>query len=151
MKNIFKEEDYQELVKRINALTAETPAQWGKMSVDQMLAHINVPFEYTYHPENFKTANPLMKLMMKLFIKPMVVGEKPYKKNSRTAPEFVMKETKDFDKEKKKLLENLQKTFDLGSDYFEGKENKNFGKLTSQEWSNLHLKHIDHHLQQFGV
>jgi len=26
-----------------------------------------------------------------------------------------------------------------------------FGKMTSQQWSKAMYKHIDHHLQQFGV
>jgi hypothetical protein len=38
--------------------------------------------------------------MMKLFVKNIVVGEKPYAKNSRTAPEFIIANQRDFEKEK---------------------------------------------------
>ena len=45
----------------------------------------------------------------------------------------------------------MQKTFDLGSAHFEGKESPSFGALTADEWNVLFAKHLDHHLTQFGV
>ena len=53
MKNVFDPADVVELTARINALTPSTTPQWGKMSVDQMLAHVNVAYEMVYdntHP-----------------------------------------------------------------------------------------------------
>jgi hypothetical protein len=39
----------------------------------------------------------------------------------------------------------------LGKEHFEGKESLSFGPMTAQEWNNLFYKHLDHHLNQFGV
>jgi hypothetical protein len=78
-------------------------------------------------------------------------NEKPYKKNSQTAPEFLVKADKDFNKEKQRLINYINKTQQLGENYFEGKESHSFGKLTSVEWNNMFYKHLDHHLTQFGV
>ena len=75
----------------------------------------------------------------------------PYKKNIQTAPEFIIKDSKNFDLEKNRLIDYLIKTQQLGGDYFDGKESNSFGKLTKQEWNNLFYKHLDHHLTQFGV
>ena len=47
---------------------------------------------------------------MKLFVKNIVVSEKLYKKNNRTAPEFLIRESKNFEIEKIVLIEYLQKT-----------------------------------------
>ena len=33
----------------------------------------------------------------------------------------------------------------------DGRESLSFGPLTAVEWNGLFSKHLDHHLQQFGV
>jgi len=63
----------------------------------------------------------------------------------------VIKERKNFDEEKKRLIGFIQKTQQLGAEAFDGKENFSFGKLTSEEWNNMFAKHLNHHLSQFGV
>ena len=39
----------------------------------------------------------------------------------------------------------------LGEEYFDGKENISFGKLTKNQWNILFSKHLDHHFNQFGI
>lgn len=150
MKNIFDLNETQDFIQRINNLSSTTQPQWGKMSVGQMLAHNNVAYEMAYEDKHPKP-NAFMKLILKLMVKQSVVGEKPYKKNSRTAPQFLMTEEKDFEKEKQRLIAYINKTQELGAAYFDGKESHSFGKLTKTEWNNLFSKHLDHHLMQFGV
>ncbi|WP_026809642.1 DUF1569 domain-containing protein [Arenibacter latericius] len=150
MKNIFDSKVTEEIISRVNRLTPTTAPKWGKMNVAQMLAHCNVPYEMVYtdkHPQ----PNGLMKLMLKLFVKQTVVNEKPYKKNSRTAPAFIIADERDFEKEKSRLTEYLIKTQKLGEEYFHQKESHSFGKLSKSEWNNLFYKHLNHHLEQFGV
>jgi len=150
MKNIFLPEITQEIVERINHLTPESKPQWGKMSLSKMLAHCNVTYEMAYEDKH-KKPNALMKIMLKLFVKNVVVNEKPYRHNSQTAPAFIIKDEKEFEKEKNRLIAYLQKTQKMGESAFDGKESLSFGKLTSTEWNNMFYKHIDHHLRQFGV
>lgn len=148
--DIFNKEVSTTLVERINKLTAESLPLWGKMNVSQMLAHCNVTYEMAYeniHPK----PNFLMSLILKLFVKNKVVSGVPYKKSLPTAPQFVMKETKNFEEEKSRLVAYIIKTQELGKDYFENRENLSFGKLTAAEWNNMFYKHLDHHLGQFGV
>lgn len=148
--NVFTAPVAQQLTERINKLTAGTQPVWGKMNVAQMLAHCNVTYELTYeniHPR----PNAFMRFILKSFIKKMVVGEKPYAKNSRTAPVFLVSSDKDFNREKERLVNYIQKTLSTGEAAFEGKENHGFGKLTAQEWNNMFYKHLNHHLLQFGV
>lgn len=148
--NIFTKEVSDKMIDRIYNLTPETKAQWGTMTVAQMLAHCNVAYELHYD-NSHKRPNAFARFMIKLFAKKIVTGDKPYKRNSRTAPVFVMKDDKDFEKEKKRLVDYIQKTQQLGEAHFDGKENLSFGKLTKSEWNNLFYKHLDHHLNQFGV
>lgn len=149
-KNLFDVKETQETIERINALTPETQAQWGKMNVSQMFAHCNVAYELVYTDKHPKP-NALSKFMIKLFAKSAVVGPKPYKKNSRTAPMFVITDKREFEIEKNRLIEHLHKTQELGAKHFNGKENHAFGNLSTQEWNTMFSKHLDHHLTQFGA
>lgn len=150
LKNTFDPETTKSCLSRLEQITAETKPQWGKMSAPQMLAHLNVPYDMTYGVVNPKF-NRFTKLMLRWFVKPGVVGEKPYKKNSPTAPIFKIEDERDFEMEKTKLIENITKTEQLGKQHFEGREYVSFGKMTASEWSNLFYKHMDHHFTQFGV
>ena len=150
MKNIFKAEVTQEVIDRVNNLTPESQPIWGKMTVSQMLAHCSVTYEMVYDGTHEKPKG-MMKLILKLFVKGMVTGEKPYKKNLRTAPQFLMTSDKDFELEKARLIAYLKKTQELGESHFDNKESLSFGRLSIKEWNNMFYKHLDHHLTQFGV
>jgi SRSO17 transposase len=148
--SIFTTPVAQQLANRINKLTPATQPVWGKMNVAQMLAHCNVTYELAYeniHPR----PNTFMRFILRNFIKKIVVSEKPYAHNTRTAPVFLMTSEKDFSREKERLLNYIVKTQQLGAAHFEGKENHGFGKLSSVEWNNMFYKHLNHHLEQFGV
>ena len=148
--NIFREETVSNVIQRIQALTPETIPQWGKMQVAQMLAHCNVTYEMVYDNRHPKP-NAFMKLILKAFVKKQVVSEKPYPKNGKTAPQFLVTTEKNFDVEKERLINYVEKTKSLGEDYFGGKESHSFGKLNKVEWNMMFYKHLDHHLRQFGV
>lgn len=150
MKSVFNPTDKNELLERINKLAPTSTPQWGSMDVAQMLAHCNVTYELVFdniHPK----PNGLKRFILKLLVKPLVVGPKPYKKSSPTAPEFLIKSNKDFVAEKARLIDYINKTQELGQNHFEGKESHSFGNLTGTEWNNMFYKHLDHHLTQFGV
>jgi hypothetical protein len=150
LKNIFNQEVVTELINRIDKLTPTTKQLWGKMTVAQMLAHCNVTYEFVYEDKHPKP-NPFMKFILKTFVKKEVVSDIPYKKSLRTAPVFIMNEDKDFDYEKNRLIIFIKRTQELGEAYFDGKESRSFGKLSKTEWNNMFYKHLDHHLNQFGV
>lgn len=150
MKNIFDPQVTNELISRVNQLKPESPSLWGKMTVDQMLAHCCVAYEMAFTNKHPKP-NALMRFLLKAFVKNGVVNEVPYKRNIRTAPAFIIAERKDFEEEKDRLIKYLGHTLTLGKDHFEGKESISFGPMTAQEWNNQFYKHLDHHLRQFGV
>ncbi|OAQ42427.1 hypothetical protein A5893_04495 [Pedobacter psychrophilus] len=150
MKSVFNSNDTQELVSRINSLKPNSTPLWGKMNVAQMLAHCNVSYEMAFESKHPKP-NAIMRFILKAFVKSTVVGEKPYKKSSQTAPAFIITDTRDFENEKSRLIAYINKTQELGENYFDGKESLSFGVLNKTEWNNMFYKHLDHHLNQFGV
>jgi hypothetical protein len=150
MKSVFNPADVVELIYRINKLTTESKALWGKMAVGQMLAHVNVSYEMVFtgkHPR----PNVFARVILKLLVKNKVVGPEPYKRNSPTAPAFIIKDDKNFEVEKTRLLSHLHQTLQLGEAEFHNKQSHSFGKLTAGEWNVMFYKHLDHHLSQFGV
>jgi len=150
MKNMFNEKEIQTVVGRIKNLNTQAQPLWGKMSVDQMLAHCNVTYEMVYDKKHPKP-NAFKRWMLKTIVKPIVVSDKPYKKNSRTAPEFLITDAKNFELEKNRLVDFINRTQRLGANHFENKASHAFGSLTSKEWNMMFYKHLDHHLKQFGV
>lgn len=150
MKNVFDQPVLEELIARINKLEKTSQPLWGKMNVAQMLAHCNVTYELAYENKHPKP-NIFKRIFLNLFVKNSVVSEKPYKKNTPTAPVFKVTAEKDFEREKKRLLIYLRKTFELGENHFEGRESHSFGRLTAWQWNNMFYKHLDHHLTQFAV
>ncbi|MCF0048650.1 DUF1569 domain-containing protein [Dyadobacter sp. LJ53] len=150
MVNIFEPAVAAKVIDRINNLTPETRPEWGKMDVSQMMAHCNVAYEMAFENKHPKP-NALMRWFIQMMAKSTVCGDKPYKKNQQTAPAFLIKDKKDFETEKSRLIGYIRKSEQLGSGYFEGKESLSFGKLSSEEWNTMFYKHLNHHLTQFGV
>lgn len=151
MQNVFDAKDAQEYINRINNLTPETQRKWGKMSVDQVLAHLNVAYDLTFTPEKFPKPSFIAKFLLSKFVKPKITNEIPYKQSLPTSPVFIIADERNFEEEKAKLIGNIQRVQQLGKEAFEGKENINFGKMTAQCWNNMFAKHLNHHLDQFGV
>lgn len=151
IKDIFSKTITDEIIERIQRLEPQSSPQWGKMNASQMLAHCNVTYDYTYTPEKFKAPGFIKKFFLRTVIKKYIVGPKPYGQNLHTAPDFIIADAREFEAEKKKLIEYLYRTQQHGRTYFEGKENFSFGKMTAEEWNTMYYKHIDHHLRQFGV
>jgi hypothetical protein len=147
--NIFNITESNKLIGRINNLSETSTPTWGKMNAAQMLAHCNVTYEMVYEDTHPKP-NALIRFILKKMIKNKIVNETPYTHNSKTAPQFIIKATKDFAMEKVRLVEHINKTQSLGENYFDNKESHSFGPLTKTEWNNMFYKHLDHHLKQFG-
>ena len=149
--NLFDPIENEKMLARIEALHKDSKPLWGEMSVDQMLAHINLTFKYTFGREPKRKPSLLQRWAYRLFLKPLLTNAKPFKKELQTAPKFKIVSDKDFNKELEILKENVRKLFELGFDYFENKENIMFGKMSAKDWNTMYSKHIDHHLHQFGV
>ena len=153
-KNIFDRAVSEELIERIERITPATPPQWGKMNAAQMLAHCSKPYDTLYDAEYQKRYEPhtgFMRFLLNLLVKPLVVGPKPYKPNTNTAPSYMVKDERELATERAKLIGYLNKVQALGRSEFEGKLSYSFGPLTADQWNTLFYKHLDHHLRQFGV
>lgn len=137
--------------KRINQLTPNSKALWGKMNVAEMLAHMNDAFKIALGMKECKDRSNFFTTKI---VFPLAVYVLPFfPKNSPTAPEMVSQKKgtppRDFYTE----IEFLKKMIDVFNEREESKLKPHpmFGKLSKQQTHDLLAKHLDHHLKQFGV
>lgn len=148
MKSLLEPEGYEEITKRIYHLQPEAKAQWGKMDVAQMMAHLQQTFKV---PLSDKPMSRMMiGRLMGWAIKPKLYNETPWKPNLPTAPEFIIKDERDFPTEKLRLLNLVEQFHDAGPEGIGRYPHPMFGNFTKDQWGKAMYKHVDHHLQQFG-
>lgn len=148
--SIYLRSTTNELIERIQKVQADSQPLWGKMNAGQMLSHCCVPYQQILGEENSRPSFSI-RLIMKIFFKKSMTNEVPYKKNLPTGPNFIRKSTHDVEEEKAKLIDYVQQIEKLGPEKIATIPSLSLGKLSAIEWNNLLYKHIDHHLQQFGV
>ncbi len=148
--SIFDPAEHRRLLDRLSALTPDTPRQWGTMTPAQMVAHLCVSYEYAYGE---RTDRPplVMRLLLRAFFRGLLVGERPYPRNTRTAPTMVMRDDRDLDRERARLVAYMDRMLREGAAAWDGREQVTLGRLSAAEWSTLFRKHMDHHLRQFGL
>ncbi|MGE8553120.1 MAG: DUF1569 domain-containing protein [Chryseobacterium jejuense] len=149
MKTIFDHNVREELINRINLLSQQSSAQWGKMNLYQMVKHCTVWNNWVLGNGNDVYRQDLLgKIFGKMVLKKMVKDDKPLGKNS-PAGIFTIKETAG---ETELLKESWKKQIASYANY----SNPNFvhdffGKMTKEEIGIFVYKHMDHHLRQFNV
>ena len=148
MESIFDAAVRTQLIDRINKLTPATPALWGKMNVSQMLAHCQVPLELAL--DDLQIKRGLVGILFGRIARKQILSDQPFKRNLPTFKEAKINSEKDFNESKQGLI-GLIKRFEAGPDVLTKKPHGFFGELTPDEWDQLQVKHLDHHLQQFGV
>lgn len=149
MNSIYDKTTTDGYIARINKLTPESKAQWGKMDAAQMLSHCQAPIDFAFGHIPIKS-NFIMRLLGKM-IKGKMLKSGEFKKNSPTAPAFIRNTPCDFEQSKKDLIDKINVFSDKGTAAIKTTKHPFFGEMTYDEWSKLHTMHLDHHLKQFGV
>jgi hypothetical protein len=146
VKNLLDPEAKTELINRIQKLNNASHAKWGKMNVGQMLAHMQVQMGVGLGTNTIPRR--LIGMIFGPFAKKMMFNDKPFKKSLPTDKSFIMTGEKDFEKEKTGLIAMIEK---FKEENLVKKPHPFFGKMTPEQWGKGTWKHLDHHLQQFGV
>lgn len=149
MNNLFNQLDVSEILGRIEKLTESSQRQWGKMNPSQMLAHCNVSMETTMGQNFIKWL--FIGRIIGTLMKPKVLSEKPFGRNSPTDKSYIFTDNRNFDDEKLKLKQLLNKFYEGGPSKCTTYPHPFFGKFTPEQWAVFQWKHLDHHLRQFGV
>jgi Protein of unknown function (DUF1569) len=147
MKSIFDNATRQELITRIGTLNENSTAQWGKMTVYQMLKHCSLWEEMVLGKTAYKQSF-IGKLFGKMALKDMLKDDSYVKKNMPTVPGFKITGTGDVEAEKAKWIGLINEEENFSNHGF---VHPFFGKMTKEQIGCFAYKHIDHHLRQFGA
>ena len=138
-------------VTRLDNLTPETKGRWGSLTVEQMLAHMNDAFRISLgmkdaiDKSNFYSRNILFRVGV--YLLPV------WPKGEATAPELDQRQQGSKPRDFYAEVEFLKKMLDVFNERESSKLKPHpmFGKLTKKQWRDLLVKHLNHHLRQFGV
>ncbi|MCO5234542.1 MAG: DUF1569 domain-containing protein [Chitinophagales bacterium] len=149
MKTIWNSQEQAELKNRLDNLQQNAIQKWGKMNAAQMLKHIDIAYKNAID-EIKVSKNPLSSIVSLGPVKKLLIFGMPFMKNLPTAKEYIPKDNEDFQTNKIEFLNTFQKIThtSVPKDFV---SHPIFGKLSYEEWGVLLYKHLDHHLQQFGV
>lgn len=149
MESLFSAETTDKSIARINQLTVESAAVWGKMNVAQMLAHCSETMEVARGQRQIKRG--VLSYLLGGMMKKQFYNDSPVRKNSPTHPSFIMVSEFDLEQEKKRLTDHLVAFHEGGESACTSDPHAFFGTMTKAQWGIGMYKHLDHHLQQFGV
>jgi hypothetical protein len=150
MKNLYEAARVEEVKQRLAQLRGDSVRLWGKMNPAQALAHCAAAMEMAVGD----TVPPRMFVgrIIGRIVKPLVLkDDEPLKKNTPTAKNLVVRDERDFGKERARLGGLIDRFAAAGPQGCTTHPHTFFGPLTPEEWAQLMYKHLDHHLRQFGV
>lgn len=143
---IYDDEVFESIKVRLEKLNPDSPSVWGSMNPAQMLAHCAEVQEVT----NGKalTGTPILVKLMGGLIRKIVLSEKPYRRDGRTHPQYVVADPKDFVEQKSRLLKAID---EMRSQSPTSSKHPIFGKMSADDKGWAMYKHLDHHFTQFGI
>jgi hypothetical protein len=140
----------QAFSERINTLTPQSQRQWGTMTPDQMLHHLNLATGSALGYFDLPDESYLMSRTISKWILVDLLSEQP--KGLQIPLNFKIPPTQhfDFEHEKKLLLEIVDKACNSKTTSGWG-PHPLFGVMSHNEWARLLIMHIDYHLKQFAA
>ena len=147
----------EQIVERLQTIQPDSPRQWGRMTVSQMICHLSDSFRVTMGMKPWKTTRisvtPIP--MPRWFLKWVALSTSmPWPRGVPTRPEVDAERgctrPTQFDQDKAELFVLLDRFIQEPRD-FEWQPHPIFGAMTDADWTRWGYLHMDHHLRQFGA
>jgi len=134
------------IIDRLRTLRHDTARRWGKMSVDQMVWHVNGGLSMALGQIEVPARNLLVPRPVIRF----VVLNLPWPKGVPAMPMFVASRSYDFEPERARCLKLIEQ---LAAKPLDDKwpAHPLLGSVSGRDASRLQARHLNHHLKQFGV
>ena len=147
--SLFDDAVRDRVLARLEALRPDTPRQWGKMDAAQALSHCALALETATGDATL--SRPLFAKLLGGLFRTSMLSDKPYGKDGPTHPQLVVKEPREFAKEKARLVAAIRKFHAGGPAAAARYPHALLGRMSGDDWDRAMLKHLDHHLRQFGA
>ena len=149
MNSVLTEEGLNNILSRIEKLSADKKPEWGTMNAAQMLSHCTVSIKLAFNeiePEYNEKYIAIGKMVRsKLF------DTDVFTKNVPTTKEFLNTDGEDYEKNKLIFIDYLNRFHGTSPSFMDTGSHPFFGKLDRSEWGQLVYKHTNHHFVQFGI
>ena len=141
-----------ELIVLVNKLKGDEKGKWGKMNAQQMIEHVAGFFKVSTGKIHFPLTTPAEHLPK---YKEFLLSDKEFRENTK-APVLPEEPLPLQYATMPEAINDLTKSVDDFFAFFKNDPSKTtlhpaFGELNFNEWVQLHLKHVTHHLKQFGL
>ena len=131
---------------RLTAIRPDSPRQWGRMSVGQMLWHVNQFLAASIGEASLAVQkSPMPAPVMKFFLLYM-----PWPKSAPTNKSAVAGEDHDVEDERARCRELIARFVSRPIDGA-WPVDPSFGPVSGMFASKLHARHLDHHFRQFNA
>ena len=148
MKTIFHPDTESELIERLNTLTSDSHARWGKMTANQMLTHCRLWDEMMQEKLQVKRMFA-GRIFGRMALKSVLKDETPLARNTPSAPELIVHQpSNDLETLKQTSIKSIRALAKLETPLI---FHPFFGNMTREQVGRMAYKHHDHHLRQFGV
>lgn len=148
MRSLWNEEARADIVTRVGRLTPESERNWGKMDCPTMVGHLASGLRMVLGERDLgPPRGPYRFAPMRYLIVHMV----PWPKGKAKAPmEPQPRRPDQWEADKRDLLELIDRAAQAPADALAA-THPLFGKMKHHDWGVLVYRHLDHHLEQFGV
>lgn len=148
MASIWQEEARNELLNRLDRLTVNAPARWGKFSCPAMLAHLNDALRM---PLGEVTA-PMKRLPIRFFpLKQLIIYYLPFPKGVPTSRVLLARCDEAVFQDEVQAFRQILDRLARRSGETSWPNHPAFGRMSRRSWGVLGYRHVDHHFTQFGV
>lgn len=141
----------ESLIARLRSLRPDSPRQWGKMNVQQMMWHVSQAYQSALGDISVPNQS---NWFFRNIVKPFAFyAPFEWPKNGPTMPQFnAVKRAPVVDTAFAQQVEELVALIDRFSSHRDRwHPHAAFGPLSHEEWMHWGWRHTDHHLRQFSV
>lgn len=150
MTNLLDAPTAEAIKTRLRTLRADSPRQWGTMTAPQAVAHCVESMKMAV--DDVRPKRMFAGYLFGPVVRRLALGnEAPMRRNSPTSPDLVIRNDRDLNAERDRLIALIDRFVAGGRDACTKHPHTFFGPLTPEQWGELMYKHLDHHLRQFGA
>lgn len=148
-RTIFAPAAADDIRERMQRLTPDARALWGRMTAAQMVCHLIDGFRI---PLREMPVNPKRSPLWIGPVRWLFVHQLPWPKGKiPTRPEFTRTQAESWDADQAVWSAALHRFVERGRGSRAFGPHPGFGPMSTEEWGRLVYKHSDYHLRQFGV
>ena len=147
---LLTRESAPRFIARINAITPESQRLWGTMTPGQMFRHVELTITTYIGETEVIDRSTLFYKIARLLLDYGII--KYPKGKAQSSPENIVEDECDFNASRAQLLAAIERFLTFAEENPTARPRHTFfGPLTMSQWSRRHAKHLNHHLEQFGV